>query len=297
MAKLDVAVRSANIAKSTATDSRAGSAPSSDNSIIAAFSTFYSHLDGTARCYDIFDAGDTTLWAHALPFSHIFVFPTVAYARRALDAYSNHLVPVTPQLLQLVTAQVGLDAVDMDNILFRVWYDSFLGSLSSLIFSVLHGLVNSHERVLMPFRLLGVCACMYACVPTAQLPMQHVPGAVPCGTTCRSSDRFERCCKSRGAAVESWRAQSDGRSSTIPAAQFLFCQPVPQEQCQSLEQICATQATRSDATLDCDGKQYRQCSRITESRSLHIIPRILLFSIVLLVIIISINLSTGIVES
>jgi hypothetical protein len=194
MAKLDVAVRSASMAKSMATEARAGATLSSGNNIIAAFSTFYSHLDGTARCYDIFDAGETTLWAQALPFSHIFVFPTAVHARRALDAYSNHLVPVTPQLLQLVTAQVGLDAVDMDNVMFRVWYDSFLVSLSSLVFSVLHGLLNLHQRVLMPFRLVGVCACMCAYMPTAQLSMQYVPSAVPCGTTSHSTDRFERYC-------------------------------------------------------------------------------------------------------
>jgi hypothetical protein len=122
LAKLDVAVRTANVAKSMAAETRVDAAPSTDIDIIAAFSAFYSHLDGTARCYDIFDAGDTTLWAQALPFSHIFVFPTVAHARRALDKFSSHLVPVTPQLLQLVTAQAGLDAVDTGNVMFRVWY-------------------------------------------------------------------------------------------------------------------------------------------------------------------------------
>ena len=122
MAKLDVAVRSANTIRSmTSSKARADATHSSDN-IIHTFTTFYSHLDGTARCYDIFDADDTTLWAQTLPFSHIFVFPTAAHARRALDAFSSHLVPVAPLLLQLVPAQAGLGAVDTNNVMFRMWF-------------------------------------------------------------------------------------------------------------------------------------------------------------------------------
>jgi hypothetical protein len=126
MAKLDAAVRTANASKSMRIETRAGVALPSDDStsVSSAFSIFYSHLDGTARCYEIFDAIDTTLWAEALPFSHLFVFPTAAHARRALDTYSGHLIAVTPQLLQSVTAQVGLDTVDTNHVMFRVWYDA-----------------------------------------------------------------------------------------------------------------------------------------------------------------------------
>ena len=123
MAKLKIAIQTANTAKSMANKSRDSMAQTCGNSIIPAFSNFYSHLDGTARCYDIFDAGDTTLWAQALPFSHIFVFPTAAHARRALDSYSSHLVPIAPLLLQLVPAQAGLDAGYMGIVLFRIWYE------------------------------------------------------------------------------------------------------------------------------------------------------------------------------
>ena len=122
MARLKIAIQTANTAKSMATKSRDSMSQTSELSIIAAFATFYSHLDGTARCYDIFDACDTTLWAQALPFSHIFVFPSAAHALRALDKFSAHLVPVTPQLLRLVTAQAGPDAVETDTVLFRMWY-------------------------------------------------------------------------------------------------------------------------------------------------------------------------------
>ena len=87
----------------------------------AAFASFYSHLGGSARCFDIFDAGDTALWAQALPFSHVFVFPTAALARRALDAYSAHLAPIAP-LLQVGATDVCMQAVDTDNVAFRVWY-------------------------------------------------------------------------------------------------------------------------------------------------------------------------------
>ena len=30
--------------------------------VATVFAVFYSHLNGTARCFDIFDACDTTLW-------------------------------------------------------------------------------------------------------------------------------------------------------------------------------------------------------------------------------------------
>jgi hypothetical protein len=165
MAKLDAAVRTANASKSMRIETRAGGALPSDDCVCSAFSTFYSHLDGTARCFEIFDAGDTTLWAEALPFSHLFVFPTAAHARRALDAYSGHLIAVTPQLLQSVTAQVGLDPVDTNHVMFRVWYDAvpfFVDRCMFCLESII--LISSTSIIPIYVREIVFTLCVSACL-------------------------------------------------------------------------------------------------------------------------------------
>ncbi len=192
MAKLDAAVRAANTIRSMKSAKARAEATQSSDHIIPTFSAFYSHLDGTARCYDIFDAGDTTLWAQALPFSHIFVFPTAAHARRALDSYSSHLVPIAPLLLQLVPAQAGLGAADANNVMFRIWFVSASHVWSKTLF-----LLNFSSRS-------GLC--IYMCVvcsfqPAVQLSMQHIPGAVPRCSSFTGSDPVEHGRKQRGAAA------------------------------------------------------------------------------------------------
>jgi hypothetical protein len=113
MSRLEFAVRAASVATLMHNaETRAGAAKLS-----SAFSSFYSHLGGSARCYDIFDANDPALWAHSLQFSHIFVFPSAAHARHALDIYTGHLVPVAPLLLQVD----DVEAAVTDSVIFRVW--------------------------------------------------------------------------------------------------------------------------------------------------------------------------------
>jgi hypothetical protein len=180
MVKLKFAIQSANTANSMATKSRDSMSQTSDLAIIAAFATFYSHLDGTARCYDIFDASDTTLWAQALPFSHIFVFPTAAHALRALGKFSCHLIPVTPQLLQLVTAQAGPDAVDTDTVLFRIWYEHH------------SQLFVSFEYLILTYGCRFERGCLSA--PTAQLPVQQVSSAMSCGSNSCRPGRIKHIC-------------------------------------------------------------------------------------------------------
>lgn len=60
------------------------------------FSPFYSHLHGNARCFDIFDAADRTIWEHVLPYSQVFMFPTADDAERLRSAFPQYLQRLPP---------------------------------------------------------------------------------------------------------------------------------------------------------------------------------------------------------
>lgn len=176
MARLDSAVRTASAARSmTNVQARGDAAQMPSENGTSVFSSFYSHLGGSARCFDIFDANDTALWAQALPFAHIFVFPTAALARRALDAYLAHLSPIAPLLLQVASAQVGLQAVDTGNVVFRVWYVTQCRVYHFKDRTDMNSTARSSSFVCHV--LIAFDRCAYVCA-FVQLAMHCLPGAM-----------------------------------------------------------------------------------------------------------------------
>lgn len=81
----------------------------------ARFTTFYAQLNGNSRCFDIFDAADTSLWAEQLAFNQVYLFPTAEAAERMRAAFSQYLQPLPPDPSE----------ANRSSLLLRLWYESF----------------------------------------------------------------------------------------------------------------------------------------------------------------------------
>jgi hypothetical protein len=89
------------------------------------FSFFYTHLNGCARAFEIFDAVDDALWQEALPYSRIYVFGTEQLTRKMYSMFPTFLVP-------LVGEAPGTAA---NSLMLRLWCDCvMILSRSSYLF-------------------------------------------------------------------------------------------------------------------------------------------------------------------
>lgn len=107
---------------------------------LRSFANFYSHFEASARLFEIFDASDTTLWEHPLPFAHVFVFATAAHAARAQRAFPDFLMPVEAARARAVESAKRGGSADgaaqsalvpafeaVVNVTFQLWYVFFSG--------------------------------------------------------------------------------------------------------------------------------------------------------------------------
>jgi hypothetical protein len=106
------------------------------------FRYFYTHLNGNARCFEVFDAVDTSIWKEPLSFTHIFVFPNETLAQTFHSNFAAYLAPLTS--LPGFASRVKLS----------IWYKFKF----SLLFAVLH--IN------LCLNLSLQCAVLY--VPSAR---------------------------------------------------------------------------------------------------------------------------------
>jgi hypothetical protein len=103
---------------------------------LRSFANFYSHFEASARLFEIFDASDTTLWEHPLPFAHVFVFATAAHAARAQRAFPDFLMPVEAARARAVESAKRGGSADgavqsalvlafeaAENVTFQLWYE------------------------------------------------------------------------------------------------------------------------------------------------------------------------------
>jgi hypothetical protein len=103
---------------------------------LRSFANFYSHFEASARLFEIFDASDTTLWEHPLPFAHVFVFATAAHAARAQRAFPDFLMPVEVARARAVESAKRGGSADVTvqsalvpafeaaaNVTFQLWYE------------------------------------------------------------------------------------------------------------------------------------------------------------------------------
>ena len=58
------------------------------------FSPFYSDFAGTAHCFDLWDALETTIWEHPLPVCFLYVFLSPVHAAAALRLFPTSLKPL-----------------------------------------------------------------------------------------------------------------------------------------------------------------------------------------------------------
>jgi hypothetical protein len=92
------------------------------------FVHFYTHFNGTARLFEIFDACDTSLWAQPLPYAHVFIFASAMHAQRFRSHYSDFLIPLNEvSRISDPNAVIGVSG----KLSLRLWY-FFLFSFSSL---------------------------------------------------------------------------------------------------------------------------------------------------------------------
>jgi hypothetical protein len=83
--------------------------------IPAPFSFFYTHLNGTARCFEIFDAVDEALWKRPLAFSRMYVFGTVEAANCMRSLFAQFMFPL----------RSDPDCASADSLSFRLWFVLF----------------------------------------------------------------------------------------------------------------------------------------------------------------------------
>jgi hypothetical protein len=132
----DDAVRRATAMGSTALVSLSASIP-------APFSFFYTHIQGVARCFDLFDACDESIWLQSLPFSTLYVFASVDIAQRVQALFPKLLFP--------------LENDGCDVLLLRMW-------------CVLQFIVRFSFHLLTLFAMFSAQCCAYQ----AQYPQNRV---------------------------------------------------------------------------------------------------------------------------
>lgn len=92
---------------------------------IDCFAHFYTHFNGSARLFEIFDACDMSLWEQPLLFAHVFVFASVAHAERIRRHYPGYLVP----LREVVVSATPTSDSNLSSFSLRLWCVFTLGIL------------------------------------------------------------------------------------------------------------------------------------------------------------------------
>ena len=119
-----------------------------DDEMPVSFRYFYSHLNGTARLFEIFDAVDTQLWETPLAFAHVYVFESARKAERVRFLFPQYLRPIAP----VTSPSLALSGTSADLMQFCIWCVR-VSFVSDLPVSVC------------------VCLCIFACV-VVQLRVQ-----------------------------------------------------------------------------------------------------------------------------
>jgi hypothetical protein len=88
-----------------------------DDDMPVSFRYFYTHLNGTARLFEIFDATDTQLWETPLAFAHVYVFESARKAERVRFLFPQYLRPIAPSTAPSI-AQSGPSS---DLMQFCIW--------------------------------------------------------------------------------------------------------------------------------------------------------------------------------